>query len=170
MNVRIPMAALILLLCALPAMAAETTSEGVTVIDPWSVATRRGANVAPVYMEIRASPQASRRLVGAFTDLADSVEIYGYIRTAGVLRRQRLQYINIEAGQSLVPGGFHFLLAGLKEPLIPNTSFKMWLEFDDGNGFEIEVFVVPIGSRRAVGPVWIPGGPPGPIWGVKGSY
>jgi hypothetical protein len=120
-------------------------------------------------MEIRASPQTNRRLVAAFTDLADSVEFYGYNRVAGVLRRERLGYINIEGGRSLVPGGFHFLLAGLKEPLIPNTSFGLWLEFDDGNGFEVEVVVAPIGSRRPVRPVWTPGGPPGPIW-AKGSY
>jgi copper(I)-binding protein len=170
MNMRLPMALLILFVLALPATAAETTNRGVTVIDPWAVATRRGVNVAPVYMEIRASPQASRRLIGAFTDLSDSVEIYGYARVAGVLRRERLEYINIEAGRSLVPGGFHLLLVGLKEPLIPNTRFNIWLEFDDGNGFEVEVLVVPIGSRPAVRPVWIPGGPPGPIWGVKGSY
>jgi periplasmic copper chaperone A len=169
MSVRLSIA-LLVLLCAFPALAVDTTNQGVTVIDAWTMATRRGTNVAPVYMEIQAAPGASRRLVGAVTDLANRVEIYGYARVAGVLRRQRLQYISIEAGRSLVPGGFHLLLTGMREPLIPNTTFNMWLEFEDGNGFEIPVLVVPIGSRRAVAPVYIPGGPPGPVWGIKGSY
>jgi copper(I)-binding protein len=152
MRARFILAFLLGLLVA-PANAADTTHNGITIICPWAEATRNGITIAPVYMEIRASPQSGDRLESAAFFLADQVELDTYARVAGVLRREPIPYIAVEAGQSvqLQPGGFHLLLVGLKQPLVANTTFEMWVQFANAGGFEIEVDVVPIGAGPPCG-------------------
>jgi copper(I)-binding protein len=182
MKVGLIIAGLVLSLMAIPARAAQWTQNGVTVDCPWTQATRNG--IAPVYMEIRADSRGGQRLTSAFSDLAESGEIDSYTRVAGVLRRQRIEYLPIEANQAvqLLPGGYHVLLVGLKEPLVAGTSFETWLEFEPAGGFVIEVQVVspgagaPCGRGVDVGPP--PPGPPPivilpvppPIWIPRGSF
>lgn len=166
MNARLIFGFLLALIMT-PANAADVTHNGITIICPWAEATRNGATIAPVYMEIRASPQAGDRLINAATDFTDRVEMDTYTRFGGVLRRVPLQYIAVEAGQSvqLQPGGLHLLLVGLKGPLIANTSFSMWLEFQTAGGFEIQVDVVPIGAGPSCGLPAAPSGGAGPSGG-----
>ena len=175
-------AGLALSLIAIPAQAAERTQNGVTVDCAWAQATRNV--VAPVYMEIRADSRGGQRLTAAFSDLAETAEIDSYTRIAGVLRRQRIEYLPIEPNQAvqLLPGGYHVLLVRLKEPLIAGTSFETWLEFQPAGGFVVEVQVVPPGAgppcgrgvdvgRPPVGPPPIRVLPlPPPIWIPRGSF
>ena len=188
MKIGVIVASMALSLLVLPASAAEWTHNGVTVVCPWAEATDN--HIAPIYMEIRASSEGGQRLTSAFSELAESAEIDSYTRVAGVLRRQRIQYLPVEAGQAvqLLPGGYHVLLVGLKEPLEAGTSFEAWLEFEPAGGLTVEVDVVPPGAgppcdrgtetgqpqRVAPGP----SGPPPvrvlpvppPIWIPRGSY
>jgi periplasmic copper chaperone A len=151
MKMGIIVAGLALSLLANPAQAAEWTHNGVTVDCPWAEATQNG--VAPVYMEIRADAQADQRLMSAFSDAAESAEISSYTRVAGVLRRQRIEYLPVAAGQAvqLIPGGYHVLLVGLKEALVAGTTFGAWVEFEPAGGFAIEVLVVRPGAGAPCG-------------------
>jgi copper(I)-binding protein len=170
-------ASLALSLAALPARAAEWTLNGATVDCAWTEATQNGT--APVYMEVRADARGAQRLVSAASDLAEAAEIDSYTRVAGVLRRQRIEYLPVEASQAvqLLPGGYHVLLAGLKEPLIAGTSFEAWVEFEPAGGFLIQVQVVPPGAGPPCGLETRPGRPairvlpvPPPIWIPRGSF
>jgi copper(I)-binding protein len=171
-HVDMGLAFLFLFLFVAPATAADFTHNGITIICPWAEETRNGVTIAPVYMGIRASPQSGDELEEASTDLAAEVQPSTYTRVAGVLRRQRLVSIEVGAGQTiwLEPGGLHLLLVGLKEPLIRNTSFDMELEFDNAGEFEIEVEVVPIGTRPSCAPGGRPGTQPGLPVIPKGSF
>jgi len=179
MKMRFIVASLALSLLALPARAAEFTLNGATVDCVWTEATQNG--VAPVYMEIRADARGAQRLVSAASDLADSAEIDSYTRVAGVLRRQRIEYLPVEANQAvqLLPGGYHVLLVGLKEPLVAGTSFEGWVEFEPAGGFLIQIEVVPPGAGSPCAPATRPPGSPAPIqilpvpppiWIPRGSF
>ncbi len=137
-----------------PASAANFTHNNITIICPWAEATQNGVTIAPVYMEIHSSPETGDRLTSAAADIAGSVQLATYTRIGGVLQRQQLDHIAVEAGQSvlLVPGGLHLLLVDLKQPLVAGTKFDLWLEFATAGGFLIQVDVVPIGAGPACGP------------------
>jgi copper(I)-binding protein len=161
-------------LLATPAKA-QWTLNGVTVICPWAEETQPGVAIAPVYMWISASPQGEQRLTDALSEVSQGAEISGYIRVAGALQRERLQYLPIAAGQTLelAPGGYHVLLTGLNTQLVRGGTFGMWLNFDPAGGLEVEVQVVSVGGR----PSCAPGGAPirdvpvrPPRWVPRGSF
>jgi len=141
-------------LLAMPAKAAQWTQNGVTVICPWTEATKPGATTAPIYMWISASPEDDQRLTDALSEVSQGAEISGYVRVGGQLQRVRLQYLPIEDDSTfeLMPGGYHILLNGLSTPLVPGPTFGMWLNFDPAGGLEVEVQVVPIGAGPPCGP------------------
>lgn len=179
MKIGLIIASLALSVIAIPAQADQWPKNPVIVDCPWAEATQSG--VAPVYMEIRADSRGGHRLISAFSERAESAEINSFTRVAGVLTRQRIEYLPIEANQAvqLVPGGYHVLLVGLKAPLVAGTRFEAWVEFAPLGGFVIEVQVVRPGAGAPCGrgvdtcplpagapplrvlpappPVWIPG-------------
>lgn len=190
MLLRITLTLLSLLVFALPSQAEVTRKNGMTIIDAWAPATEQGALVASVFMELRAATPGDR-LLEAFSDLSDAVEIHGYVREAGVLKRIRLEYLAINPGQTLrlVSGGYHLALVGLKEPLLPCTRFPMTAKFAEIGEVEFPVQVVGPGCERAAGeggaeiiPLAEPrpgggplygGGPrfwPIPVWPPHGSH
>ncbi len=154
-----------LVLLATPAAAADITFNGITITCPWTEATRTGVTIAPVYMNIRTSAAVADRLSEAISDLSERIEIYTYARIAGVLQRQPLPNIAIDPGVlvQLQPGGLHLLMVELKEPIVADIPFKIWVKFDNAGGFEVELDVVPIGGSPACGRAPAGGGPaPGP--------
>ncbi len=170
MNARL-LFGIFLLAIVTPANAANFTHNNITIICPWAEATPNGITIAPVYMGIYSSPQTGDRLTSAAADIAGRVELATYTQVGGVLQRQPLDHIAVEAGQSvwLVPGGLHLLLVDLKQPLVAGTKFDLWLQFATAGGFPIQVDVVPVGSGPACGMTpggvvpgvpGIPGGPP----------
>ncbi len=188
MLIRAMTAAIALLASYGSALAGETTLNGITVVCPWAEATNEGTKVGPVYMDIRADSSRSRRLTGAYSELAEQAELQSFDRIAGVLKRQRVDHIGIPAGGTtrLMPGGFHVLLVGLKEQLLSGTSFGTYLEFDGEGGFVVPVQVVPVGAGNPCAPRTGGGGGGGgtrvvpggagfidygpPIWIPRGSH
>ena len=177
-------AGLVALLLTVPAKAAQWTQNGVTVICAWAEATQPGATAAPVYLWISASPQGKQTLVDALAEVAQGVEIDGFVRVGGEMQRVRLQNLPVEADTALelAPGGYHLLLTGLNTPLVPGPTFGMLLNFDPAGGLEIEVQVVPIGDGPPCSPgvgaePRLPGPPPvrvlpvlPPRWIPRGSF
>jgi copper(I)-binding protein len=162
------------------AKAADVTTEnGISVICAWAEATRPGANIGSVYMDIRVDRLGPRRLTNAWSDLSARANLSLFRRAGGVLNRRQVNDIRIEAGQlvRLLPGGYHVLLADLKEPLVPQTEFELILEFDEAGAFGVPVRVVAIGGGRPCGTAQYgpvvpraPGFVPGPAWIPRGSY
>jgi len=180
MKVRIIAALIAALFTVTPASAADVTTEnGISVICAWAEATRPGATIGSVYMDIRVDQAGPRRFTAAWTELAGSANLSVFRRSGGVLTRSRVDAITIEAGQMvrLLPGGYHVLLVDLTEALVAGSTFEMMVEFDQAGAFEIPVQVVEIGAGRPCGtaqygPV-VPRGPgyvPGPAWIPRGSY
>jgi copper(I)-binding protein len=122
--------ALALLLLALAAGArAEVTAH-----DPWAKATVPGQKVAGAY--VRLSADKATRLVSAASPAAQTVEIHQMSMEDGVMKMRALPALDIPAGGSIEfkPGGYHFMLFGLKKPLAAGETIALTLKFQDAAG------------------------------------
>lgn len=139
MKLRWVVAAFVALVAAVPARAAETDINGVTIIDPWSCA---GDTV--IYMDIQAPADVGDRLMGAGVAIAERVEIDTYVWEYGVLRLRPIEAINIAPDEvvQLKPGGHHLRLMELAEPLVPGTEFDLELVFANAGEGIVTVPVV----------------------------
>lgn len=133
------------LACAL--LAACGQSEPVDVNDAWANATPDGASVAAVYMQLTASKGDT--LVAASTTVADHIEMHASSEENGVMKMRPLATVELKQGQSFsfAPGGAHFMLMDLRQPLTAGMRFPMTLELQHAGAITVQVQVVELGSR-----------------------
>ena len=99
---------------------------------------------AAVYLEIAISGSDSDRLIGAYTELAPSVEIRTWQAINGIQTSTPLPdglEIPAEVTTLLQPGGNHLQLTGLKQDLIDGATFELILEFEHAGKVTIAVSV-----------------------------
>lgn len=140
---------LIVTLLALAAMACgQATREPVVIKDAWSNATPVGASVAVVYLEITAGEADT--LLSASTTVADHIEMHTSSEENGMMRMRPLQTVQLAPGEpfTFAPGGAHFMLMGLRQPLAAGLRFPMTLHFQKGGSRTVQVQVVEPGSRQ----------------------
>ncbi|MBM0104258.1 copper chaperone PCu(A)C [Steroidobacter sp. S1-65] len=139
---------LIVTLFALVATACgQTVREPIVVSDAWSNATPAGATVAAAYMEITAAEADT--LLSATTTVADHIEMHTSSEENGMMRMRPLATAPLEAGQpfKFAPGGAHFMLMGLRQPLPAGLRFPMVLQFEKAGTRTVQVLVVEPGTR-----------------------
>ncbi len=126
-------------LLTLPAHAQVTTLNGLSVVDPYAC-----AGDSAVYMSITANADYGDVLTGGSADIAEETELSTYISELGVLRLNQLESLDINDGTTveLVPGGHHFRLYGLVNPLAVGESFPLKMQFTELGEAEIQVPVV----------------------------
>lgn len=118
-----------------------------SVTDAWANATPVGASVAAVYLEIEAG-QADT-LLSATTTVADRVEMHTSSEENGMMRMRPLPQVPLAVDQrlSFAPGGAHFMLLGLRQPLPAGLRFPVTLQFQNAGARTVQVQVVEPGSR-----------------------
>ena len=133
------------LACAL--LAACGQSEPVNVNEAWANATPVGASVAAVYLDLTASNPDT--LVAASTTVADHIEMHASSEQNGMMKMRPLTTVELKADQpfSFAPGGAHFMLIDLRQPLVAGMRFPMTLEFQRAGTVTVQVQVVEPGSR-----------------------
>ncbi len=121
---------LLLALCALGAQAADA----VHISNAWARATAPGQDVGAVYMTLKSSTNLS--VTKAETAVADTVEIHEMSMANGVMKMRMMETLSLPAGQAvkLAPGGFHFMLFDLKQPLKPGSQIELVLTLKDKQG------------------------------------
>ena len=136
---------LLMPMCAL--LAACGQSAPVSVNEPWANATPVGASVAAVYLEL--TVDAPDTLVSASTTVADHIEMHTSSEENGMMKMRPLATVELPAGQpfSFAPGGAHFMLIDLRQPLVAGMRFPMTLEFQRAGTVTVQVQVVELGSR-----------------------
>src|ERR1700758_1606909 len=125
--------AVLVSLTARAASASEYKAGALTVIDPWSRATPKGASVGSGYLKIVNSGSTADRLVSGSTDAASSFQVHEMTMEEGVAKMRPLKDgLEIKPGQTveLTPGGFHIMLTGLKKPLNKGDHFNATLTFE----------------------------------------
>lgn len=139
--------AAIMLMCAM--LAACGQSEPVNVNDPWANATPVGASVAAVYLELTVAKPDT--LLSASTTVADHIEMHSSSEENGMMKMRQLSTVELPGGQpfSFAPSGAHFMLMGLRQPLVAGMRFPMTLELQHAGAINVQVQVVELGSRQA---------------------
>lgn len=139
---------LIVTLFALAATACgQATREPVVIDDAWANATPVGASVAAVYLTV--TMREADTLLAASTTVADHIEMHTSSEENGMMRMRPLPTVPLDAGEpfTFAPGGAHFMLMDLRQPLQDGLRFPMTLQFQNAGELTVQVQVVEPGSR-----------------------
>ncbi len=139
--------------------------DSVSIEDHWGRPGFEGDNAA-AYMEIRNDGDDDVALIGASSDIAETIEIHqtrmespedqnGHDDEAddsehgqdshghGMMIMEEVQSIVAPAGSSVLlePGGYHVMFMGLTRDLEPGDTFSLTLQFDEIDDQTIEITV-----------------------------
>ncbi|MBL8265053.1 copper chaperone PCu(A)C [Steroidobacter sp.] len=139
--------ALITAMALLAAGCGQSQREPVTVNDAWANATPVGATVAGVYLEISVGQPDT--LLAASTTVADHIEMHTSSEENGMMKMRPLPTVQLVPARpfTFAPGGAHFMLMDLRQPLAAGMKFPMTLEFEKAGERTVQVEVVEPGSR-----------------------
>lgn len=139
--------AVAILAFAVIAGCADSTKAPVTVSDVWANSTPVGASVAAAYMQLLVTGDDT--LIAATTTVADRIEMHTSSEENGMMKMRPLPMVALEAGKPFVfaPGGAHFMLLGLRQPLVAGMRFPMTLQLKNAGAVAVQVEVVEVGSR-----------------------
>ncbi len=136
---------------ALSALAFSAVAHGANVGDiaighPYATPSLAGTGNGAAYLaSIENKGSVADRLVRASTPASARVEIHTMaVDAQGVMRMREVDGIALapNAKVQMKPGaGLHLMLIGLKEPLKPDATFPMTLEFERAGKVEVKVIV-----------------------------
>ena len=141
------------ILAKAPAPAAEDRSYQIgqlKILNPWTRATPGGATVAAGYVTITNTGTEPDRLTGGSFSSAARVEVHDMTMTDGVMKMRELtEGLEIKPGATvtLAPGGMHFMMMDLAQPIEVGRSISGSLIFEKAGTVQIEFAVSPIGGK-----------------------
>ena len=102
-------------------------ADGVNVKNAWVRLPAPGQTTASAYVELTSARDAALVAVGSAT--AARVEMHSMTVEGGVMRMRALPRIELPAGQAvkLAPGGRHFMLIDVKQPLTAGDTVPLVL-------------------------------------------
>ena len=135
------------------ATAAEYKAGSLTIVDPWSRATPKGAQTAIGYMTIKNSGSSPERLIGGSIDVADHFQLHTMKMEGDVAKMNEIQSVEIDPGQTVEfkPGGSHVMFVGLKRRLAKGEHIKGLLVFEHAGTVPVEYSVESIGATHMEG-------------------
>jgi copper(I)-binding protein len=131
------------LLAAAPVQAADARLGAVTVLQPWSRPAQAGMNGVG-FLTIANAGKTPVTLKGAQSPAAGKIEIHQSAMADGVMtmRRQDAGVVIPPGGEvAFAPGGYHFMLLGLKQAQGPGQKVPVTLIFDKGRKLKVELTV-----------------------------
>jgi periplasmic copper chaperone A len=123
-----------------------------TIENPWTRATPKGAEVAGGYLRIKNSGQEPDKLIGGSCDFAGAVEVHEITTKDGVMTMRPLANgLPIKPGDAveLKPGSLHLMFTQLKRPLKKGDTAKVTLKFEKAGDIPIEFTVESIGAKSS---------------------
>ena len=99
-----------------------------------------------VYLTLENRSKQDDTLIGAFSDVAQHVEMHrSILDEKGVVRMRGLPEVELPGGtlQNFEPGGSHFMLIGLTQSLETGDIFTLTLHFKQSPTQSIQVHVKP---------------------------
>lgn len=130
-------------LLACPALAQEYHVGELYIDHPWARALPPVAPAGAAYLRIENRGDLSEKLVAAHTPVARKVEVHENIHADGLMKMQKIEELSITPGASVTfePGGYHFMMFGLKQPLLAGERFPLTLVFENAGSIEMEVTI-----------------------------
>lgn len=106
-----------------------------------------GATVAAAYLDITTSH--GDILLAASSTAAGEVQIHASELIDGVMRMRPLSQVELPAGETVhfEPGGRHFMLLNLPEPLSAGDELSLTLQFERAGALEVDVPVIALGEH-----------------------
>jgi copper(I)-binding protein len=118
---------------------------GAILVDhPWAPASLPGTTAGAAYMKITNMGPTPVVLLGATTPAAGHVEIHSMSMDGGVMRmRQVTEGVTVPAGGEVKfgAGGLHFMLIGLKHPLVEEQMISMTLHFAGKPDIKVDLYI-----------------------------
>jgi copper(I)-binding protein len=141
---RLPVLIAAAALFAATTAAAHAYRLGAVEVDhPWSRPAAAGMTGVG-YMAIRNTGKTPVVLTGATTPLAAKVSLHQTSMAGGVMRMAPVRSgVTVAPGATvaLAPAGYHFMLEGLKAPLVLGRNAPLTLTFADGRTLQVELAV-----------------------------
>lgn len=138
-----------LLAAPFPAVAQEARAGDLAVERPWTRATGQGATGAG-FLSISNRGAAADRLLSASSPAARAMELHSMVRDGEVMRMRPVEAIDVPAGQTVTlrPGGLHFMLIGLSQPLREGETVPVVLRFERAGTVQVALSVQAAGARE----------------------
>lgn len=136
-----------LLLAGLLTACSGGAGDGEISVSDARVPVPAGVNGA-AYMTLTNETDSDDQLVGATTDIAETVELHQTSTTDGSMSMQQLDGVEIPAGGETVlePGGPHLMLIGVTDELAEGDTVDLTLTFDNAGEQTVAAEVVPLGD------------------------
>lgn len=131
-----------LTLLALAGCAAGTPATGSAIVveDAWARPSPMMAGNGAAYMVIRNTGNVDDALIGAASDVAETVELHETTMEGDMAGMHPVEAIPVPAGGSvsLEPGGYHVMLIGLKQELQPGQTITLTLTFEKAGQITVQ--------------------------------
>ena len=131
----------ITLILAASALAHEYKLGNLEIIHPHARATPPGAPVSGGFMVIKNTGTEPDRLIGGSADFSETFQVHEMKMDGDVMKMREIEGgLEIPAGGEveLVPGGYHVMFIGLKEPMVEGNKHKVTLTFEKAGSIEVE--------------------------------
>lgn len=131
---------------------ADIVVDGLTISQPWSRATAKGARVAGGYLVLTNKSDKDDVLLSGSTDISEKFEVHEMAVTDGVMRMRKLaDGLPIKAGETveLKPGSYHAMFIDMKRPLLEGDTFIVDMVFKNAGKVPVKFTVRGIGARDA---------------------
>ncbi len=135
--------AALLLTAAVTAAAHDYRAGPIRIDHPWARPTVSGQGAGGGFMTLDNSQGGADRLLAARSPVAERVELHSMAMDGDVMRMRQIDAIDLPAGQTvaLKPGGLHFMLMGLKQPLVLGSRVPMTLRFEKAGEVSVEIAI-----------------------------
>ncbi|MGE5156540.1 MAG: copper chaperone PCu(A)C [Gemmatimonas sp.] len=138
---------------SVPARSEEAKVGDLVILQPWSRAAPRGAELASAYLTIENKGTTPDRLIGGSTEIAEKLQIQQSSMVGGGLTLNPVEGgLTISPGDKvqLAPHGIHLTLSNLKSRMKKGTKVPMTLEFEKAGKVTVSFDVF---SAASTGPV-----------------
>jgi len=134
---------LVFLLATGVAPAQHYEAGDIHIQSPWSRELPPTSPNSAVYLTLTNHGTQPEKLLSASTDVAELVEIHSHILEDGMMKMRRVESVDLPPHKAVLfsPGGYHFMLIGLKRPLEADDRFQLLLEFEQNSQTLVEVVV-----------------------------
>lgn len=120
------------------------SAQSVQVHQAWAKPTLKGNMMGVAYVTLENTGEETISLVAASSPVAERVEIHTHSQgDNGMMQMRQLPALEMAPNSKHIfkPGGLHFMLFGMKQPLAMGDSFPLTLEFDGQPAQELEIQV-----------------------------
>lgn len=131
------------LLLAGPVLAHDYQVGALHIAHPWARPLPPVVPSGAAYLQIENRGSNQEILVAAHSPIAEKVEVHEHVHLDGLMKMQKVDQLAIPPGDEVVfePGGYHFMMFGLKQPLEAGGRFPLTLVFADAGSIEVQVMI-----------------------------